>query len=169
MTLTTIIPSMRRLIPDPIVTRHWPARTVAGLDDVVIAAVSLHRLADVCGTPCVHTAAAVAPGTGGRASQDETVSVVVTRVTRIDDRSGVRLLQLDADLRSVEMHPMDARLIARISTAHSTPALLGAAGRSALLPADLVVGDLIAIPCTDAVSLHDVRADAGEPRGRCGR
>ncbi|ANJ25747.1 hypothetical protein [Agromyces aureus] len=169
MTLTSILPSMRRLVPDPIVARHWPANTVAGLDDVVIAAVSLHRLAEVCGTPCVHTAAAVEPGTGGRASHEETVSVVVARVTRVDDRSGNRLVQLDADLANVEALPMDTRLIARISTAHETPALLGAPDRPTLLPADLVVGDLLAIPCRDAASLHDVRPNLGEPYGRCGR
>lgn len=73
------------------------------------------------------------------------------------------------DLTNVDELPMEMRLIARISTAHSTPTLLGDRGLSTILPADLVVGDLLAIPCTDVASLHDLRSNDGEPYGRCGR
>lgn len=55
MTLTTVLPSLRRSIPDPIERRAWPEHTVAEVRDVTVAGVSLTRLAELEGTPCVMT------------------------------------------------------------------------------------------------------------------
>ena len=61
MTLTSIIPSLRASLPDPLDPTLWPAVTVATVDDVTVRVVSMQRLAAVVGTPCVHTAEEAPP------------------------------------------------------------------------------------------------------------
>jgi hypothetical protein len=61
VTLTTIMPTLRASIPEPLEPSLWPAHTVATTADVCIAAISMARLADVVGTPCVHTAEQAPP------------------------------------------------------------------------------------------------------------
>jgi hypothetical protein len=55
MTLTAILPSLRRSIPDPLQPRRWPEHTVPTVSDVVIGGVSLRRLVDITGTPALLT------------------------------------------------------------------------------------------------------------------
>ncbi|MCS5734298.1 hypothetical protein [Herbiconiux daphne] len=172
MTLTNILPSLRRSIPDPLVADRWPEHTVATTTDVVVAGISLMRLVDVCGTPCVHVAAAVVPGTHGRPSPLHDASVVVVRVLSVELRggaaSGERDVVVDGELCRAHAEPTEARLVGRASTARKTfarchsvtsddePLLLP-------LPVDLAEGDLIALPCTGAVPLRDVRRLRDKP------
>ncbi|MBF4635720.1 hypothetical protein ITJ38_15005 [Agreia pratensis] len=154
MTLTSLLPSLRKSIPDPFVIDRWPEWTHLTTTDVVVSGVSLLRLVELCDTPCVHIAAAVVPGTHGHPSDVEQSSVVVTAVVEIPHDG---LLVLDADITRVQAHASEARLIGRASTQHSVPFSLSAE-QSAVLPADLRVGDLIAIPCRGAVCRRQLRS-----------
>lgn len=154
MTLTSLLPSLRKSIPDPFVIDRWPEWTHLTTIDVVVSGVSLLRLVELCDTPCVHIAAAVVPGTRGRPSDIEQSSVVVAQVVEIP-REGA--LILDADLTRVQAHVSEARLIGRASTQHSVPFSLSAE-QLAVLPADLRIGDLIAIPCRGAVCRRQLRS-----------
>ena len=168
MTLTHIIPSLRRSIADPLVVDRWPEFTAASPLDVTVAGVSLVRLAEWCDTPCVHTAAAVIPGTHGRRSEHDLASVLVTRVSVLQERGdGAIEAWLDADLDGCRPHVTEARLIGRCSTAPARGVWLQPSATPLLaaeLPADLHVGDLLAIPCLGVTMLHDVRQRSGHPR-----
>jgi hypothetical protein len=169
MTLTTILPSLRRSIPDPLSIDRWPEHTVATTTDVLVAGVSMVRLVDVCGTPCVHTAAPVIPGTHGRPALVGQACVVVVRVMgvkRSDTASPVEpmtglSIRLDGDLGQAHAVAAEARLVGRASTARRVPAVCGRSGAPDLaltVPGDLVVGDLLAVPCEGSVALRDVRS-----------
>lgn len=172
MTLTDILPSLRTMQPDPLDIDAWPERTVATTTDVVVSAVSLVRLADLCETPCTHSGSAVLPRTYGRPSQTETSTTVVARVTRIKRHPSQRLLiEIDADLTAVSAVLSETRLIGRVSTTHDLDSFLiipaTARRREAPfvrltsgLPADLREGDLLALPCAGMVTLHDIRCGA---------
>jgi hypothetical protein len=162
MTLTRILPTLRCSIPEPLDATRWPAHTHPTTTDVVIAGVSLVRLAEWCTTPCVHT--------------DDDAVAVVTRVTNVTRRPGGGLqVELDADLRLIAAETSQARLIGRASPAplcavHAGPRLMD-------LPADLHPGDLIALPAHGPITLGQVDprrhvrddATADAPAGRCGR
>ncbi|MGG7510476.1 hypothetical protein [Plantibacter sp. YIM 135249] len=120
MTLTSIIPSLRRSIPDPIAPDLWPEHTTATTTDIVVSGVAMARLVDWCGTPCVHTAAAVIRGTGGRPSSTEQATVIVVTVTGTAvTASGMHVATIDAELDEVEPVWSEMRLIGRVSTAHA--------------------------------------------------
>jgi hypothetical protein len=163
MTLTHVIPSLRRTVPDPLTRDLWPEFVTTSTTDVTIAGVSLLRLVDWCGTPCVHTAAAVVPGTGGRPSETELASVVVTRVRAVD-RNGDDSLDvwIDAEAGNCGAVLSEARLIGRASTAHDSDARLrSTTGEYAIqgtieIGDDVRAGDLLAIPCRGATRLHEV-------------
>ncbi|MBK4347369.1 hypothetical protein [Lacisediminihabitans changchengi] len=168
MTLTHIIPSLRRSIADPVVVDRWPEFTAASPTDITVAGVSLVRLAEWCDTPCVHTAAAVIPGTHGRRSESDLASVLVTRVTAVQQRADGGLeAWLDAELDGCRPLVTEARIIGRCSTAHARAVVLQPSGTSLLaveLPSDLAGGDLLAIPCLGVTTLHDVRQRSGHQR-----
>jgi hypothetical protein len=164
MTLTHMLPTMRRSIPDPLSIDSWPEHTAARGDDVVIGGVSMLRLAELCDTPCVHTAAAVIPGTGGRASDTDIATVVVATVAEVEHGLAHRAI-LDAGLAACHAVISETRLIGRISPAASVPTRIGLGDGLAMLPADLHDGDLVAIPCTGTTR----RRDLALPIGRCGR
>ncbi|MDN4612860.1 hypothetical protein P5G50_00230 [Leifsonia sp. F6_8S_P_1B] len=169
MTLTRILPTLRRTLPEPLHPAHWPAHTRATVDDVVVAGVSMIRLAAWCGTPCLHT--------------DETLSVIVTRVQHLERRAdGSLALWFDADVSTVDADMEQARLVGRLTVAPARRVLVG--GGEVELPGDLVVGDLVVIPARSMVTLHEVDprrrgaagaaseggpASADEWSGRCGR
>lgn len=163
MTLTDVLPSMRRLIADPIDVDAWPDRTHATVDDVVIGGVSLVRLADICETPCVHTAAGVVPRTAGRASSVDDTTAIVTSVRTVSRHaSGTVVVQLDAQLGLVPVIVRELRLIGRVSTVHDVATVvgLGDEGPSVTvvdLPGDLRVGDLLVVPCPGDVTVGQVR------------
>lgn len=167
MTLTAMMPSLRRTLPDPLNIDAWPESSHATTTDVIVSGVSMLRLVDVCQTPCVHTAAAVIPGTRGRRSPYQDAVVVVVRVTAVlKNFDAARVVLIDACLDSVNATWRETRLIGRVSTVKSTAAILlsgeshetPSLGRGVMdLPDDLREGDLLAIPCTGAVALRDVR------------
>ena len=159
MTLTTILPSLRRTIPDPFVPDRWPAHTSLSTTDVIVADVPMLRLVARQGTPCVHTAAAVIPGTGGCPSATEQTSVIVARVVTTAVGADGRHLILDADLPDTGVFWSELRLIGRASTTHSVAFHVDSADgagpvddeRCAQLPRDLAAGDLLAVPCRGEV------------------
>lgn len=161
MTLTDIIPSMRRSLPDPLNVNRWPAFTRATVADVVVAGVSMTRLVELCETPCVHTADAVIPGTGGRPSSVDAASIVNTTVIAVSTSSDLpRTVVIDACLDSVPAFWGEVRLIARTSTTHRRPTrLLSRATMSAIivsLPEDIAAGDLLVVPCAGWVTRRDL-------------
>lgn len=165
MTLTHIIPTLRASVPNPISRDLWPEFTTTTIADVTVAGVSLVRLAEWCGTPCVHTAAAVVPGTGGMPSATELASVVVARVVRVSRGKADALdVWIDARLDGTALAG-ETRMIGRVSTAADVGVRLrtiGAADDSAdrlvvpQLVRDVRAGDLLAIPCRGAALLREV-------------
>ena len=169
MTLTHILPSLRRSLPDPLDRDRWPEFTTTSPTDVTIAGLSLVTLVGWCGTPCVHTAAAGVPGTNGRPSESNLASVVVTRVCSVSFESGELAVWVDAELDHCSAICSQARLIGRSSTAHASSATLFPASphatvhRAVELPVDLMEGDLLAIPCTGLTLLRDVQNRPSHP------
>ena len=169
VTLTQFIPTLRSSIPDPFTIDLWPEHTVPTATDLTVAGVSLVELSHWCGTPCVHTAAAVIPGTHGRPSSTEICSVVVGTVTEVRPGEHLRVV-LDADLDRCGAVPSEARLIGRLSHARGIAAWVVDGSDPAILPEDTRVGDLVAIPCRHVARLHDVRLAADtHPAAHCGR
>jgi len=141
-------------------TDSWPAFTTHSDDDVVIAALSITRLVEWCGTPCVHTADAAIPGSEGRPSESELSSVVAARVVSVEWRSDLRLhVTIDAELAGCEPVLQEARLLGRASVAGPASVVLegGADGYATYLPGDLAAGDLVVIPCLGVTLLHDIK------------
>ena len=169
MTLTQVLPTVRNSIPDPLTIDLWPEYTVATPTDVVITGVSMVELSHWCGTPCVHTAAAVIPGTHGTPSTTEICSVVVATVTEV--RHGGRLrLVLDTDLDRCGAIASEARLVGRLSPARGIAAWVRDGSDPAILPEDVHVGDLVAIPCRHTARLQGVRIAIDDfPAAHCGR
>ncbi|GAA3209887.1 hypothetical protein ACFP63_19815 [Oerskovia jenensis] len=160
MTLTSILPTLRASIPDPLSKDSWPAATRATVTDVLVAGVSLAHLATLCGTPCVHVAQASGAGpVGGRMG-----TAVVAAVTdvRVLGPSGLELV-LDAEIDPLQARWAQARLIGRASSVRPVRAVVpGSRGPGSLtVPADLHVGDLLAIPCRGQIALRDVRPAPG--------
>lgn len=169
MTLTHIIPSLRRSLPDPLSRDSWPEYTSATPDDVTVAGLSLVTLVQWCGTPCVHTAAAVIPGTNGRPSETDLASVVIVRVTAAAVENGQLNVWIDGELDGCAAILSEARMIGRASTAHAIAAAIYSS--SAHTPVryipelvlDLRVGDLLAIPCLGVTALRDVQSRSRHP------
>ncbi len=154
MTLTHIIPSLRASVPDPICRDLWPEFTTTSLADVTVAGVSLTRLAEWCGTPCVHTAAAVVPGTGGMPSSDDLASVLVTRVREL---SAAADGSLPEDLTIHDLRHTAASLaIASGANVKAVQRMLGHASAAMTLDvyADLFDDDLDSV----SLALHEARA-----------
>ncbi len=169
MTLTHILPSLRRSIADPLNSNNWPAHTTTSPSDVMIAGLSLVTLVEWCGTPCVHTAAAVVRGTNGQSSETELASVVLARVTSVSQEDGQLSVWVDAELDRCSAVCSEARLIGRASTAHASPAVLfpaspsGTVHRALELPSDLTRGDLIVVPCIGVTLLREVQNHSAHP------
>lgn len=190
MTLTAVLPSLRRSIPDPLDHRLWPEHTVTAVDDVIVGAVSLVRLAQLEGTPCVMTGDLYHPkARDARARGVGTdVTVVVVRVMSLNGDGGHRGAAVDGRLAALPARWSECRLIGRVSTVRPLPIELSGvdgdgpdtghvdrtAAATCALPGDLREGDLLAIPCAGAASLHDVRArragaNVDDGGWRCGK
>ena len=147
----------------PAPTDHWPAFTNHTTSDVVIAAVSITRLVEWCGTPCVHTADAVVPNTGGRPSESELASVVIAQVLTVEWRSDLRLhVAIDANLDGCVPVLSQARLMGRESHGRAAAVILEAHadavdGHAVSLPADIAPGDLVVMPCAGVTLLHNIK------------
>ncbi|RII86713.1 hypothetical protein DZF92_09545, partial [Clavibacter michiganensis subsp. insidiosus] len=154
MTLTAILPSLRRSIPDPLAAALWPAGTVSTTTDLRVGDVSLVALAAERGTPCTTTAASVERGSSGHASRTASASAVVLRILAVAPATDCspRALLVDADVAGLACAWAEARLIGRASTAAARPAEVG--GQAVRLPADLAAGDLIAVPVPAAVEVR---------------
>lgn len=137
----------------------------AVLDDVVVAGVSMRRLVEVCGTPCVHSGEAM----GIRGDEDGCGALVVVAVTAVlAGAGGERVVCVDGRLDGVDAQWGEARVLGRGSGRSSVVRIVAAAptsGTAAVaLPADLAVGDLVVVPCGGSPALHDVRL-GGRPVG----
>ncbi|MFD2340848.1 hypothetical protein FGG90_09975 [Clavibacter tessellarius] len=164
MTLTAILPSLRRSIPDPLAAALWPVGTSATTTDLRVGDVSLVALAAERGTACTVTAAAVEPGSSRRASATARTSALVLRILAVapatDDAP--RAMLVDADIAGLACTWEEARLIGRASTAAARPAEIG--GAAVRLPADVVAGDLVVVPVPGAVEVRGIRVvDAAAP------
>lgn len=173
MTLTRLLPTLRRSIPDPLAADAWPHGSVATTTDVRIDGLSLVRLAEVFGTPAVHVGRAAEPGTNGRTvSGAAHAGVVVVRLVEASVGARGRSVAIDADLDEVTPVWHEARLIGRASVARSAPTVLvtasGCTAPASLdLPADLGEGDLLALPYAVAAGASraevSTATDAPEP------
>ncbi|MCJ1712410.1 hypothetical protein MT344_14610 [Clavibacter michiganensis subsp. phaseoli] len=139
----------------------------AVLDDVVVAGVSMRRLVEVCGTPCVHSGEAP----GMRGDEDGCGALVVVAVTAVlarPDAGGERVVCVDGHLDGVAARWGEACVLGRASGRSSVVRIVAAAPTSGMaavaLPADLAVGDLVVVPCGGSPALHDVRL-GGRPVG----
>jgi hypothetical protein len=157
---------------------YWPEDTVVSDTDIVVAGISLRRLAEVCGTPAVHSAASVIPRSGQDPDSDAVTGVLVARVLVVAEHySGIPVIQIDARLDNLRLVWSEARVVGRRSGARSKISLLVRRPRTVDvartndvlavdLPTRVAVGDLIAIPSRSISSvpgrqLHPVtgRAD----------
>ncbi|ACQ80397.1 conserved hypothetical protein [Beutenbergia cavernae DSM 12333] len=163
MTLTAIMPTLRATIPDPIAPDQWPLGTHATTTDLVVGGVSLHDLAVLCRTPCVHTVDAVPAGPRGttRARPAETIVLMSVRGVALG-ADGVPHLAVDADLSRVRVAWPELRLIGRVSRARMVLATVrqgdGAAPAETEIhvPRDVRAGDLLAVPCGGTLRRRDV-------------
>jgi hypothetical protein len=136
----------------------WPERTTVSTDDIVVTGVSLRRLVDVCGTPAVHSGSSGTANTGRSGSTTERTAVLVTRVLAMTrHRAGCPVVQVDARLGNLRLLWSQARRVGGKSTSRSravllvrNPSTIDLADSddvlSVSLPANLRVGDLLAIP-----------------------
>jgi hypothetical protein len=136
----------------------WPEHTIVSSDDIVVADVSLRRLVDVCGTPTVHGGASFRADIRPQKSAQERTAVLVTRVVAMAGHRTARpVVQVDARLGNLRLIWSQARRVGGKRTARtrtvllvrnpSTIDLVEAEDVLALsLPANLKVGDLLAIP-----------------------
>lgn len=169
MTLTHILPSLRRSLADPFSRDSWPEYTSTTPDDVTVAGLSMVTLVQWCGTPCVHTAAAVVPGTNGRPSQTALASVVVVRVLSAEVVNGVLSVWIDGELDGCASIDSETRMIGRASSARAMAASIYSVSAhtpvhfAPELPSDLRAGDLLAIPCIGVTVLRDVQSHSRHP------
>lgn len=157
----------------------WPANTVVGARDIVVAGRSLAALARERRTPCVLIAptdsSAVHPGA------DAHVTLVVTRITAREEPQGWHrdvTLTVDGDLRAL------ASLVTHVELLHAphardlTPTILRPADDGprlrARLPKISSPGDLVVFTCTGILALsqvaprgHAAHADDDETGGAC--
>ncbi|GAA3671045.1 hypothetical protein [Microbacterium marinilacus] len=167
MTLTTLLPTLRRSLPDPLRATRWPDHTEATTVDVIIDAISLDGLARLCDTPCVHTGEhTVGHARDGRTVRDD-ITVVLTRVVHVERLADGLALRLDADLTHADPSWTDLRLIGRASTASVTNAIVVDGLRAtSLVPADVTAGDVVAVPCAGLFTRRDIRRGAATGRDR---
>src|SRR5687768_15535850 len=99
MTLTRLLPTLRRSMPDPLAADAWPHGSVATTTEVRGEGRSLVRLAEAFGTPTVHVGRAAEPGTNSRTVSDAAhAGVVVVRVVESSVGARGRSVAIDADL-----------------------------------------------------------------------
>jgi hypothetical protein len=136
----------------------WPEGTIVSPDDIVVSEVSLRRLVDVCGSPAVHSGASASSTLGAHSPTVERTAVLVARVVAMArHRGGCRVVQVDARLDNLRLIWSQAQRVGGAKTARARSVLLVRKPSTvdisesddvilASLPANLRVGDLIAIP-----------------------
>ncbi|GGF17436.1 hypothetical protein GCM10007298_11820 [Williamsia phyllosphaerae] len=158
VTLTDIMPTLRMSIPDPIDLSAWPPHTSTTIDDVVVEGLSMHRVADLLGTPCDWTTTT---------SQVGCARVVLCRVSAVVHDGDEPIALVDCAAGHIGADWTHVRLIDRISVAHKgTFRVLGDGstaharpdrpapvdGAEVSLPRDLQLGDLLIVPCPSSVA-----------------
>jgi len=146
VTLTSILPTLRASIPDPLNNSLWPDHTTTTVTDVLVDGLSMTHLIELSGTPAVYPSRT--PGRG----------VVLMRVTEARDVGPRRrIIAVDFDAERVQLIWSEARLIGRISTARVASTEIGPKGRDAAItaprPVDIVPGDVLAAPCVMPLQL----------------
>ncbi len=148
----------------------WPRDTTLTATDVLVGGRSLDQIARAEGTPCLRIAEA--PDTGlfppGR---QHLITALVTSVEAIsmNSRGRPEEIWVDAELDGCRPRISEARLIGRPASGRRRRVALRPTTRTALdghlvrLPADVQLGDLIAIPCEGPCALHDVRRRSYHP------
>lgn len=147
------------------VSPMWPANTVVGAHDIVVAGRSLAALARDRRTPCVLIAPTVPSAVHPEA--DAHVTLVVTRITDREEPRGWHrdvTLTVDGDLRAL------ASLVTHVELLHAphardlVPTILRPADDGprlrARLPRVSSPGDLVVFTCTGILALSQVA-----PRG----
>jgi hypothetical protein len=136
----------------------WPEHTTVSDNDIVVTGVSLRRLVDVCGTPAVHSGASGSFGNERDKSTTERTGVLVTRVVAMTRHSAGRpVVQVDARLGNLRLIWSQARRVGGKPASRTRhvllvrdPSMVDLAETddviSVSLPANLGVGDLLAIP-----------------------
>jgi hypothetical protein len=136
----------------------WPVDTDVRSDDIVIEGTSLRHLAQVWGTPAIHSGESVDALTGCTSAAGERTGVLVVRVIALAEHStGGRIVQVDARLDNLRLIWSEARrvgggLVRRtrrvlVVRRPSTEDLVDTEDVIVVsLPRNLTVGDLLAIP-----------------------
>jgi hypothetical protein len=135
----------------------WPERTIVSSDDIIVSDVSLRRLVDVCGTPAVHSGVSTGSTLGAHSLTVERTAVLVVRVVAMErHRGGVNVVQVDARLDNLRLIWSQAQRVGGTTTRTRSVLVVRRPSRvdiaecedviSTCLPADLRVGDLIAVP-----------------------
>lgn len=138
------------------------------ISDVIIGGVALTSLVKQGGTPALATC--TVPRTTSASARTRCVttdvSVLIFQLTlRLDTPDGRRIALTNCSFESLSPQWSECRLIGRTSTAKLArleliPGETGIAHCACpivRIPSDLQQGDLIAVPCFAAATLHDVR------------
>ncbi|WP_341975947.1 hypothetical protein LTA6_000551 [Microbacterium sp. LTA6] len=168
MTLTEILPTLRRSIPVPIAAHCWPVHTEPTTTDVVVGGISLMRLLEISDSPAILTGDLPRPRSQGTrdVGSGTDVSVLVFRITlRVDTQESKRIALTDCTFDAIDARWEECRLIGRASTSRNVEIELipGEDGGSSWphptvsVPEDLREGDILTVPCAGAITLHDVR------------
>ncbi len=134
----------------------WPEGTILTDADVRVHGASLAEQAGA-GTPAVRI------GCTDRAHGERWTSLVLTRVTRIerDHRGRPAAIRVDADLRHCLATAEASRLVGRVASARQRRIPVHDAddvrAMALVLPRDLVVGDVLVIPCDGVVTRAELR------------
>ena len=171
MTLMSSILARTPLTHRPADIGSWPEGTVHTANDLIVNGVSLVG-ASHDRTPAVRIGAAPAAGERHTASPERFITVLLTRVeeTGFTDSHRRLVVWVDAEMDHCRPILSAARVVGRRSVAHLKRMQLRPRPVEDMqwvwLPADVVVGDLIAIPCEGAIPLSDVRRHSSYPGHR---
>lgn len=134
----------------------WPVGTVHTADDVTIQGDSLTALAGHRDTPCVRIAPTPFAGH---------MTVVLTRVEEVTSDRTPRV-RFDARLGRAEALLDTARVLGRASDGRRRRMHVQDEQHTWMLPRDLRVGDLVAIPCRTVLTPALIRRDDLPPHCR---
>ncbi|WEO77419.1 hypothetical protein BJQ94_19040 [Cryobacterium sp. SO2] len=171
MTLMSSILARTPLTHRPADVDSWPEGTVHTADDLIINGLSLVR-ASHDRTPAVRIGAAPDAAERHGTSPERFITILLTRVeeTGFTDSHRRRVVWVDAELDHCRPNVSAARVVGRRSGAHLKRMQLRPRPQDDMqwvwLPADVVVGDLIAVPCDGALPLSDVRRHSARPGRR---
>ncbi|TFD27029.1 hypothetical protein [Cryobacterium cryoconiti] len=149
-------------------TECWPEGTVQTADDLIINGVSLVRTSRD-ETPTVRIGPAENLWAGHLTSPQRFITVLLTRVeeTGYTDSHRHLVVWVDAELDHCRPILSAARVLGRTSSTHTKRMQLRPRSKDDMqwlrLPADIVVSDLLAVPCKGPVPLSAVRRRSCQP------